>query len=105
MLRLLRQISAVVAKELTAHYPVETGAQPGRIFFPKHVHELGPLEGEAPNGLSIEYVRLALAKNRRLSNSLSVDAPVTTLAVHVSEQIGQAVLLERRLLERLQQLT
>ncbi len=105
LLRMLRQFSAIVTQELAERYAAELAAQPGRLFFPKNVHELGDLEPEAPDGLSIAYVRMAIAKNKTLiaggAAAAEVDSAVTMLGFHVAQQISRAVLLERRLLERL----
>jgi hypothetical protein len=40
-------------------------AQPGRRFFPKRTHELSPVDGDAPDGLSANYVALAARLNGR----------------------------------------
>ena len=101
LLRTLRQFAAVIAQELAERYAAELAAQPGRLFFPKNVHELGDLEPEAPDGLSMAYVRIAIAKNKALAAAAEVDSAVTMLAFHVTQQISRAVVLERRLLERL----
>jgi len=101
LLQMLRQFAAIVAQELVERYAAELAAQPGRLFFPKNVHELGDLEPEAPDGLSTAYVRMAIAKNKTVATAADVDSAVTMLAFHVATQISRAVLLERRLLERL----
>jgi hypothetical protein len=101
LLRLLRQFAAVICKELDGQYFDEVRLQPGRLFFPKRVHELASLEGEAPNGLTLEYIRLAVAKNEAVWKGTPVDTAVTTLAAQVSQQICRAALIERQLIERL----
>ena len=101
VLSVLRQFAAVIARELAEQYAEEVEAQPGRLFFPKHVHELSGLEPEAPDGLSLEHIRIAVARNEAAWQDATVDTAVTTLAVHVSRQIGRAALLERQILEKL----
>lgn len=101
LLRVLRQFAAVLCKELDSQYFEEVASQPGRLFFPKRVHELESPELEAPDGLSVEYIRLAVAKNEAMWRGTTVDSAVTTLAAHISQQIGRAMLLERHLVERL----
>jgi hypothetical protein len=101
MLRLLRQFAAVICKELDDRYSAEVEAQPGRLLFPKRVHDLGSLEPATPDGLSLAYIRLAAAKNEVAWNDTKVEGAVPTLAFHVSQQIGRAALLERRLVEKL----
>ena len=100
-LRMLRQFAAVVAKELAEQYSAELAVQPGRLFFPKRVHELDEREGEAPDGLSLAYIRLAAAKNGARAATAEIDGAVNMLAFHISRQICRAAVLERRLLEKL----
>ena len=100
-LRVLRQFAAIVCRELASDHAEEVGTQPGRLFFPKRVHDLGDRGIEAPDGLSIEYVRLAVVRNEAVWKDAAVDSGVATLATHISQQIGQSVLLERRIVERL----
>jgi hypothetical protein len=101
LLSMLRQFAAVIARELGEKYADEVEAQPGRLLFPKHVHELTSLEPDAPDGLSREHIELAVARNEAARREATVDTAVETLAVHVSQQIGRAALLERQILEKL----
>jgi len=101
LLRVLRQFAAVSDKELDSQYCGKVESQPGRLFFPKHVHELESVEPDAPDGLSVDYLRIAVARNESVWKGRIVDSAVTTLAAHISQQISRAVLLERHLVERL----
>jgi len=102
LLSLLRQFSAVIAREIGEKYSREVEAQPGRLFFPKRVHELRDLEPDSPDGLSLEFIRLAVAKNEAASREATVDTAVATLAVNIVRQIGRAALLERQILAKLE---
>lgn len=101
LLRLLRQFAAVISKELGNGYFEEVASQPGRLFFPKHVHQLESAEPETPDGVSLDYIRLAVAKNEAVWKETTVDTAVVILASHISYEIGWAALLERHIAERL----
>jgi hypothetical protein len=104
LLRLLRQVSAVIAKELAGPHAAEMAAQPGRILFPKRVHDLGGLEPDAPDSLDVAFVRMAAGRNAAALKEVPVDTAVATLATHVTDEIGRAVLLERSIVELLKAL-
>ena len=99
LLRLLRQAAAVLRRELGTQYRDELVAQPGRLLFPKRIHELGSIEPDAPDGLSLDHIRLAVARNAAAEEGEG--SAVAALADHVTREIGEAVLLERRILARL----
>ena len=102
LLRVLRQFAAVISRELSEQYSEDVATQPGRLLFPKHVHELDSGQQDAPDSLDIEYIRLAVARNETAWRDATVDTAVMTLGAQVSQQIGCAVFLERVILERLE---
>src|SRR5437764_9748701 len=101
LLPLLRQFAAIVARELAEHHAEDAAAQPGRLFFPKRVHQLAGREPDAPDGLSLEYLRLAVTRNTASGGNAAADTAVAALAARVSHEIGRAAVLERQLLDRL----
>jgi hypothetical protein len=76
-------------------------AQPGRLFFPKHTHELSAVEGDAPGGLSADYMVLAARLNSRTTR---VDVPdlLAVLLRAVEAEITRARIVEARLIEALE---
>lgn len=104
LLGLLRQVAAVLAKELAGPQAAEVAEQPGRALFPKRVHDLSVLDPDAPDSLDIAFVRMAAARNKAAWQEADVDTAVATLATHVTDEVGRAVLLERTIIERLKAL-
>jgi hypothetical protein len=68
------------------------------VFFPKRIHELSSVDNEAPDGLSIDYLVLALHLNNAAKPGGTPDL-LDVLLSTVQVQIGHARLLEARLIE------
>jgi hypothetical protein len=73
-------------------------ARSGRLFFPKRTHELSPVEGEAPDGLSADYMALAGRLNSRTMPSGTPDLLAVLLRT-VEAEITLARIIEARLIE------
>jgi hypothetical protein len=91
----IRAFSRDLAERIGA---VSVQAQPGRMFFPKRIHEVGPAEGDVPDGLAADYITLAGRLNGRKSQ---VGAPdLLAVFLHAVEgEITRARATEARLLE------
>ena len=94
----IRALSRELASRLNNAEAGVLQAHPGRLFFPKRTHELSLVDGDAPDGLSADYLALAA----RLNNSSGrVDIP-DVLAVFrrtVEAEITRARIVEARLIE------
>jgi hypothetical protein len=76
--------------------------QPGRLLFPKRTHELGPTDGDAPDGLGANYMELAARLNRCEKLSGTPDLLAVLLRT-VEAEITRARLVEARLIEAMEQ--
>ena len=61
----IRALAQHVAERLNDTGGSILQTQPGRLFFPKRIHELAAGEGDVPDGLSADYVALAARLNSR----------------------------------------
>jgi hypothetical protein len=75
---------------------------PARLtLFPKRVHELGPGDGPAPDGLSPDYVRLAAALNAG-APAPAGEAAGTRVLTAIEQVVATAAVHERALVALLQ---
>ena len=75
--------------------------QPGRLFFPKRTHELSRVEGDAPDGLSADYLALATYLNRRTTVTGTPDL-LEVLLRTVGAEITRARITEACLVEAME---
>lgn len=97
----IRALSRHLAERLNDVDGSVRQAQPGRLFFPKRIHELRPAEGDAPDGLSTDYMELA----GRLNSGMTVAGNPDLLAVllqTVEAEITRARITEARLIEAME---
>ena len=94
----IRALSRVLAEQLNDADGNVLRLQPGRLFFPKHLHELSHLEGNAPDGISADYVALAARCNSRASPGGMPDL-LAVLLHTVQAEITRARIVEARLIE------
>jgi len=99
----IRALSRDLAERLQASGGRTLRAQPGRLFFPKRTHALTPIEGEAPDGLSADYVALIARLNARSAPSGRADLLAVLLRT-VEAEIARARVLETRLIEAMDRL-
>jgi hypothetical protein len=94
----IRALSRILAERLNDADRNVLRSQPGRLFFPKHLHELSHLEGNAPDGFSADYVALAARCNSRASPGGTPDLLAVLLRT-VEAAITRARIVEARLIE------
>jgi len=94
----IRALSRVLADQLNDADASVLRSQPGRLFFPKHIHELSQLEGNAPDGLGADYLALAARLNRRASPGGTPDL-LAVLLHTVEAEITRARIVEAHLIE------
>jgi hypothetical protein len=94
----IRAVARELSHRLNDRYEGALRAQPGRVLFPKRMHQLSSVDGEAPDGLSIDYVALALQLNNAAKPAGTQDL-LDVLLRAVQAKIGCARLLEARLIE------
>jgi hypothetical protein len=97
----IRAFSRHLAEQLANTDLAALQAQPGRVFFPKRIHELGIGEGETPDGLSMNYLTLAAQLNRQAQSRKSGSDLLALLLRAVEMEITRARLAEGRLLQAL----
>lgn len=74
------------------------------VLFPKRVHELGSREGRAPDGLSPDYVRLAVELNEAALAAEPAPGTADRLLSSVEQVVGAATVYERALVALIQRL-
>lgn len=98
----IRALARDLADRLNVAHPDILNTQPGRLFFPKRTHELSPVDGEAPDGLSPAYVELAARLNRPDVSDGTPDL-LGVLLRAVEAEITRARIVEGRLIEAMDQ--
>jgi hypothetical protein len=97
----IRALAHELATRLSEAHERTLRSQPGRIFFPKRIHELNLVDGEAPDGLSPDYLALAARLNGAMVPTGRQD--LVDVFLHTVEvEITRARLLEARLIEALE---
>jgi hypothetical protein len=94
----IRALSRHLAEQLDDADGSVRRAQSRRLFFPKRTHELSPVEGDAPDGLSADYVALAGRLNNRTTPAGTPDL-LAVLLLTVEAEITRARIIEARLIE------
>jgi hypothetical protein len=97
----IRALSRHLAERLDDADDGVRQTQPGRLFFPKRTHELTPVEGDAPDGLSADYIALAARLNGRTTTQRDPDLLAVLLRT-VEAEITRARVTEARLIEAME---
>ena len=108
-MKIAHGLSATAIRALSRHLAERAGdadgsvlqRQPGRLFFPKRTHELSRVEGDAPDGLSTDYLALAARLNRRTTVTGTADL-LAVLLHTVEAEITRARLTEAYLIEAME---
>jgi len=88
----------LVAEELERRRAAGTDISARLLAFPKRIHELPPSEGVVPDGLSVDYVALAVRLNEgAAADDQDVEAGEELLRA-LEREVSLAVLHERQLI-------
>ena len=97
----IRALSRHLAERLDDAGGSVRATQPGRLFFPKRIHELSPVDGDAPDGLSAGYLALAARLNGAATPAGTQDLLAVLLRT-VEAQITRARITEGCLIEAME---